>query len=275
MLEENSSSLYNEFRVSVSDTEFIFFADNNFGHRGTYHSEKHFHKFNEIIYCFNGSVEIVYEKDVQKITAGEMALISEKTVHSLTTDDDTYCMFLSLWKNDAWKAEQNIKVFKSFPAISAFERMLEYYYGNYTYKKELIVACLHEIAAMLAEISLSQDIDTKNAATLENNNYRRYIIEQFFQAEYDKSPKITELADLLHLSVGQTQRIIAKLYGQTFREHILLLRMSKAKNLLTDTDKSIEEIAEATGYKTAHNFYSAFKSYNEMTPKEYRKNARL
>lgn len=83
------------------------------------------------------------------------------------------------------------------------------------------------------------------------------------------------MADLLHLSVGQTQRIIAKLYSQTFRERILLLRMNKAKNLLTDTNKSIEEISVATGYKTVHNFYSAFRVYNGKTPKQYRKNARF
>lgn len=274
-MKENSRSLYDEFRVTVSDTEFIFFIDNGFEQRNAYRSENHSHKFNEIIYCFKGSVEIAYEKETQKITAGEMVLIPEKTVHSLSADDDTYCMFLSFWNDDKWQTKKNIMVFKNFPAVNAFERILEYYYNNYTYKKELIAACLHELAAMLAEIYLSQDIDAKKTVTLENNNYRIYIIEQYFQSEYDKAPRITELADLLHLSVGQTQRIIAKLYSQTFRERILLLRMNKAKNLLTDTNKSVEEISVATGYKTVHNFYSAFRVYNGKTPKQYRKNARF
>ena len=51
--------------------------------------------------------------------------------------------------------------------------------------------------------------------------------------------------------------------------------MNKAKNLLTDTNKSVEEISVATGYKTVHNFYSAFRVYNGKTPKQYRKNARF
>ena len=177
-MEENSRSLYDEFRVTVSDTEFIFFIDNGFEQRNTYRSENHSHKFNKIIYCLKGSVEIAHEKETQKITAGEMVLIPKKTVHSLSADDDTYYMFLSFWNDDKWQTKKNIMVFKNFPAVNTFER-------------------------------------------------------------------------------------------------ILLLRMNKAKNLLTDTNKSVEEIAVATGYKTAHNFYSAFRAYNGMTPKEYRKNARF
>ena len=76
-----------------------------------------------------------------------MVLIPEKTVHSLSADDDTYCMFLSFWNDDKWQTKKNIMVFKNFPAVNAFERILEYYYNNYTYKKELIAACLHELAS--------------------------------------------------------------------------------------------------------------------------------
>ncbi len=269
-MEKKFNPLYDEFHVSVADTEFIFFADKGFGCKSPYHSENHSHKFNEIIYCLKGSIEIVCEKDTQKITAGDVLLIAEGTVHSLSADADAYCIFLSFWKNDTFAAEQNIRVFQNFPASGAFERIPEYYYSNYTYKKELIVACLHEIAAMFTEISLPENMSTKNTATLENNHYRIYMIEQYFQSEYNQKPKITELSDLLHLSVQQTQRIIASLYGQTFRERILRLRMHKAKTLLTDTDKTIEEIATAVGYSSVNRFYSVFKACNGITPKQYR-----
>lgn len=272
---ENSCNLYDEFDVWVSDTEFIFFADQGFGCKGFYRSENHSHKFNEIIYCFKGSMEIACEKDTQKIAVGDALIISENTLHSLSADADTYCIFISFWKNDIFPAEQGIKIFKKFPAANAFERIFEYYYGDYTYKKELIAGCLHEIAAMFTELSTSEGTDEKNTITMENNHYRKYAIEQYFQSKYYNTPKLTELADLLHLSVQQTQRIIIKLYGQTFHERILLLRMNKAKDMLADTNKTVENIAIAIGYRTVNSFYSAFKSYNGITPKAYRENNKI
>ena len=93
----------------------------------------------------------------------------------------------------------------------------------------------------------------------------------YFQSNYKSSPSLAELAGILHLSVVQTQRIIKKLYNQTFSHRVLALRMNKAKKLITQTDMSVIEIAAAVGYNNAHNFFAAFKRETGTTPKQYRK----
>ncbi|HSV10120.1 MAG TPA: helix-turn-helix transcriptional regulator [Hanamia sp.] len=47
-------------------------------------------------------------------------------------------------------------------------------------------------------------------------------------------------------------------------------RMIKAAELLVETNKTIKEIARATGYKYRSNFISAFTGYHGLPPSKYR-----
>ncbi len=265
---EKNSILYDEYFLSVSDVEFEFFADSGFLSRGTYLSEEHYHQYNEIIYCFKGSLEVVCDAGVKTLGPKDIVVIPGKISHSLSADDDTLYLVMSFWGGEKW---QSVRVFTDFAASDAFGRILEYHYGDYRYKKELINSCIYEIITMMLEMSDSGGAQTQKTVTLENNSYRRYIIEQYIQSNYKASPSVAELAGLLHLSVPQTQRIIKKLYNQTFTDKVLSLRMNKAKKLISQTDMPVIEIAAAVGYNNAHNFFSAFKRETGVAPKQYRK----
>ena len=47
--------------------------------------------------------------------------------------------------------------------------------------------------------------------------------------------------------------------------------MEAAATMLTDTDKSIAEIASLVGYESQSRFTSAFKSQYNLVPSDYRK----
>ena len=46
--------------------------------------------------------------------------------------------------------------------------------------------------------------------------------------------------------------------------------MAKVKNLLAETDKSIDEIAYELGFNYPHHLSRVFKKVTGMTPSEYR-----
>lgn len=54
-------------------------------------------------------------------------------------------------------------------------------------------------------------------------------------------------------------------------EYLTELRMLEAQQLLSETDKSIAEIAEEVGYTDDKYFSRAFKKYSGLKPKDYRK----
>ena len=57
----------------------------------------------------------------------------------------------------------------------------------------------------------------------------------------------------------------------TFSDYIVSLRMQKARELLRDESKSIEQIAELVGYNDYFYFTKVFKKSQGISPSKYRK----
>gem|GEM_PF-978564 len=58
--------------------------------------------------------------------------------------------------------------------------------------------------------------------------------------------------------------------GHSFKDHVTGLKMEKAKALLSDTNKSILEIAGELGFDNANYFSSRFSRWTGITPTEHR-----
>ena len=104
----------------------------------------------------------------------------------------------------------------------------------------------------------------------ENFDARTLMIENYLNANYTKSIKLSDLAKELHLSTKQTERMVKQTYGRSFLKQVLRMRMKSAKELLADGDTEIRGIAERVGYQSYNGFYLAFKKAVGMTPEEYR-----
>lgn len=61
-----------------------------------------------------------------------------------------------------------------------------------------------------------------------------------------------------------------KITGISFTKKILSIRMEEAMHLLLSTEMTIQEIAEANGYRDRSHFSRNFKEYTGLSPKQYR-----
>lgn len=102
---------------------------------------------------------------------------------------------------------------------------------------------------------------------------RKYteLIDSFFETHLSESTTVDALAEELHLSKVQVNRILKKHYGITFRGKLVRARMARAAWLLCHTDEKIEKIAEDVGYGSASTFREAFRKRYDMPPEKYRK----
>lgn len=100
---------------------------------------------------------------------------------------------------------------------------------------------------------------------------RMRIIENFF--EYNVGQKVTlkELGELVNLSKSQLNRILREKYNMSFKQKHIEVQIEHIKDMLANTDMSINEISERMGYTSAGNFISFFKQKTGSTPKAFRK----
>ena len=85
---------------------------------------------------------------------------------------------------------------------------------------------------------------------------------------------VAEMAAEQHYNINYFSRVFTKTMGMTPLEYITDCKMEWAKNSLTHSNLSIEEIMEAIGYNHRNGFTIAFKKKYGCPPAEYRKRSK-
>jgi|GEM_PF-851191 len=92
---------------------------------------------------------------------------------------------------------------------------------------------------------------------------RKLLIYEFFSKRYHDDVTLKDLAEILSLSSKQTERMIEKYVGRSFRDEITRHRMEAAEHLMKMTKLSMAEIALQVGYKSYSGFWKAYKIYTK------------
>jgi len=96
-------------------------------------------------------------------------------------------------------------------------------------------------------------------------------IKDYIDKHYnEKNLDITMIADDLMLSPSYISRIFKRTRGHTILEYINLCRITEAKKLLRETNKSVREVSETVGYSSPRTFTRNMQRLEEMSPSEYR-----
>ncbi len=82
---------------------------------------------------------------------------------------------------------------------------------------------------------------------------------------------ITELARMMKISVHYLAHLFKSVTGITVTEYRNEMRLTEAKKLLINTEKSITEIAIEVGFNSSTYFAEVFLKHENVSPKQYRK----
>lgn len=97
------------------------------------------------------------------------------------------------------------------------------------------------------------------------------ILEYIHQHCYDNSMSLVSVADYIGINPTYLSTFIKEQMGETFLNYVLGLRMERAKELLSTTNLSLQEIAVQIGYANSGVFLRVFKKKYGLTPGAYRK----
>lgn len=101
----------------------------------------------------------------------------------------------------------------------------------------------------------------------------RYVLRlktQFFRQE-----TMIDAAGSVGLSSRQFSELFRKVAGQSWRQHVLGLRLKYAVGLLTATDRSVSAVAFESGFDDLSNFHHIFKLTHGFSPLTFRDQHRV
>ncbi|MBZ2160560.1 AraC family transcriptional regulator [Alteromonas stellipolaris] len=96
-------------------------------------------------------------------------------------------------------------------------------------------------------------------------------VEKQLQFNWD----IDALVDKVHYSAPHLHRLCLAQFGRSPMQHVIYLRMLRAKNLLISTQWPIAYIANYVGYSNVFTFSKRFKKSQGMPPSEFRQRQSL
>ncbi|WP_438351499.1 response regulator transcription factor [Paenibacillus sp. FA6] len=79
-----------------------------------------------------------------------------------------------------------------------------------------------------------------------------------------------DIARYLHLNPSYFSRLFKKMAGLNFTDHVHLLKMEEAKQLLAPNNETAENVAYMLGYSDRAYFSKVFKKYIGMSPSEFK-----
>lgn len=238
-----------ELPVNIGKSEFKAFLQDNFLIASNSGSPLHDHFYTEVQIVCEGKFEFGIGGEVHTLSVGDIVAIPSRCLH--------------------WRRNKST-VAKCF-AFSVNYELNDIFFGKVD--KEILKSFVREIEVckitenpnkMAAFISLfwCYIFDTGDVSVKETDDYS-YIINKFFEDNYDKDVTLADLAKEIAFSQKQASRMVMKYTGNTFRAEIAKRRVTAGKKLLQFDALSKEEIAQSLGYASYSCLWKAIKTFDK------------
>ena len=126
------------------------------------------------------------------------------------------------------------------------------------------------ILQMTMGLLFAQLMNHTEALQFETREQNSVISVLRYLEEHYRDGSLTEIADRLHYELPSLSRLIRQKTGKNYTELLQEKRLSQAAWLLRNTDKNVDEIANAVGYENISYFHRLFAARFGMSPKKYR-----
>lgn len=124
------------------------------------------------------------------------------------------------------------------------------------------------LGLVLQLVGLVRRLGARSRCYYSQSRYVREALAIILQREGCVS--VQEIADQLHVSPSHLRNVFRKCSHLSPREHILQVRLDKAKALLATSDLSISEIATLCGFSSVYHFSRLFSRTVGTAPSRYR-----
>lgn len=284
-MEDNQTGKYEIVNLNSDIPYKLVFHKNILKHSNRISYEfEHWHKDIEITYIFCGPVDYIINGKRYHKEAGQIQLINSECIHSVETvykepdgKWDAFTLLIDygfLIKNIPEMKDSffEIKDQESETAIAEIMRNMAYYgdQNSSKYSRLKILSMVYDLIYILSEHCLRAKsvIPINNQKNVER--IRNILI--YIEEHYQENLREQDLVKKFYFSREYFCRFFKKYTTYTFKEYLTLYRVKKSEEMLEETDQSVIDIANNTGFSDTRQFINSFKKYYGKTPYKYKKN---
>lgn len=125
--------------------------------------------------------------------------------------------------------------------------------------------CLDDVMHLVSTFSIGAAEEI--GITTTDNIVKRVLA--YMERNYAQPLKLEDIAKIFSYNSAYLGKVFKKLTGNSFNSVLNHIRIENAKRLLLETDLKVYQISEQVGYNNTDYFYSKFRKYVGVSPKEY------
>ncbi len=252
-----------------------------------YSYENHFHNAHELIYVRKGEACFDVEGKKYEVKKNSIIFINSFESHKSNIKKYPYSRYFILvdqkFLSSSICDSVLLSIFRRRP--SQFEHVIniededsqkiDYYfnliydaYNNQDkYRQDIIKSLFNLMIIDLYRIKPSYF-----PGSLENANYQMVDeVENYIDTNYVSRLTLSETAKLFNCDMYYLSHLFKKITGFGFKEYLINRRLSKAKDLLINTNISIGDVCINCGFNNINHFIRIFKQKEKITPLKFRK----
>lgn len=247
----------------------------------------HFHNVHRIIFVTEGTAKIDIADKSYTVSENSLVFISNLEKHSvkvlrspykryvISLPQDTGCMLPShspllsilMQRPDSFSHAIQVDAGTANEIRSVAQGMLKEHDMKLAFWNERLMLSVAELLIMLYRYSSTAfPVNEVNNAVKMVSEIQQYIVHH---GELEIS--LEAMAKRHFVSKYYLSHVFKSITGYTFKNYLILHRLSLAKDLLLHSDYSVTEVCMRAGFNNVNHFIRIFKSIEGTTPYQYKK----
>ncbi len=252
----------------------------------------HMHEFVELVYIQSGEGRHCINDITYEVAKGDLLFINFRQVHSFFVDSAMEYVNILLkpefMSRELINSENifeifSLSIFDEFKGLpirpfvsfrgrdmleieTVIEHMLREFAGKKVGYKSVLNGYMQVLfARMIREMKKNDEQDMMQYLNKITPELLTYINDNF-----NKRITLKELAARSFYNPSYFSRVFKECFGKSLTAYIQEKRITESARMLSETDKTVEEICAAVGYTDKKQFYKVFKENIGKTPNAYR-----
>jgi AraC-like DNA-binding protein len=245
------------------------------------------HPFWQYLLVEKGSVLSMVGGEYAVLEVGHAALMRANEIHSFHVISDSHIIEMKFFVNDPWLSREFDRSKPIFGPVSppireALDRIIAEGEHNDIYCRDLATTALCEL--LFHYLRHIHEVNPRSAIRKASTINERALagtkavgrpgvekIVKYMEKHLHEDLSLTHLANIF----GYTRSYLCELFSSTIdmppMRFLTMIRLERAKELLANSDKTVAEIAEASGFASAKQLWQTCRRETGMSPREFRK----
>jgi AraC-type DNA-binding domain-containing proteins len=252
---------------------------------GHLNNKPHKHSFFEVCYILDGSGSYLENENEYALKRGVLFMSRPHVMHQIRSDRGLDIIFVGFELNGQTSDEASRNLFNALsetetfyvpeaqdlPIVRLWTSLLLTANEYQPLFADSIESLCTSVITGLERVFNDQSRSVRENPKVSIAAMLVYQAKLYIRDNLSQPLKLDDVAGHLLISGRHLSRVFLSELGQSFSSYVRKERIRKAGILLTNTDLSIKEISEQTGFDTVHYFTSVFAKEMGMPPARFKK----